>query len=183
MIKLLYTQYPRYLVCKVENINELSVETLKALERFASERSGSMDYGRESFIIPKRLELHHLQEIFQLKGMEVFITEEEPQRKLVAQSATINFGKFKGQKWSELDEDYLLWLSKNLNSDDKQIALDELESRKKRQVPAKRVEIITFGKHKGEPWEELPTPYLEWVSQNLKGDSQRIALEVLHRRK
>ena len=141
MIRLSYTQYSRYFSCKIENINELSVETLKSLEAFADERSGTLDYERETITIPKRIELQYLQDLFQLKGLEVFITEKESQAKKISQSATINFGKFKGQKWTELSDDYLSWLSKNINSDDKQIALAELARRKEKKVPQKRKEI------------------------------------------
>lgn len=183
MIKLSYTQYHREFVCKIENIKELSIETLQELEKFASSRSGKLDYTTESFSIPKRIELHHLQELFHLKGMDVFITEKEPQRQKISQDATINFGKFKGQKWEDLDSDYLTWLSKNINSQDREVALTELESRKKNKTPAKRVETVMFGKHKGEVWDELPTPYLQWVVQNLKGEAQNIAIDVLKRRK
>lgn len=182
MIRLTYTQHSRYFTCKIDNINELSVKTLQALEDFAAERSGTLDYGSESLSIPKRIELQYLQDLFQLKGLDVFITEKEPQRARVSESATINFGKFKGQKWTELDADYLQWLSKNINSDDKQIALAELQRRKENSVTEKRNDIISFGKHKGEYWEELPSPYLQWVAQNLKGEAQTIAIEVLKRR-
>ena len=182
MIKLSYTQYPRYFICKIENINELSVKTLQALEDFAAARSGRLDYASESLNIPKRIELQYLQELFQLKGLDVFITEKEPQYSSVSKSATINFGKFKGQKWTDLDEDYLQWLAKNLNSDDKQIALAELQRRKEKQVSQKRNDVISFGKHKGELWEELPSPYLQWVAENLKGEAQAIARDVLTRR-
>jgi len=182
VIKLTYTQYPRQFTCKIENIKELSVKTLQALEDFAAERSGRLDYGSESLSIPKRIELQYLQELFQLKGLDVFITEKEPQRKSVSESATINFGKFKGQKWTDLETGYLQWLSQNINSDDKQIAMAELQRRKEKKVTKKRNDIISFGKHKGELWEELPTPYLQWVSQNLKGEAQTIAMDVLKRR-
>lgn len=182
MIQLAYTQYSRNFTCKIENISELTVETLQQLEAFASERSGRLDYASESFTIPKRIEIQYLQELFKLKGMDVFITEKEPKRQKVSDTATINFGKFKGQKWSDLEDDYLRWLSQNLTSEDKQIALAELQSRKKNKTPARRTETIMFGKHKGEQWEDLPTPYLQWVVQNLQGESQQIASDVLQRR-
>ena len=183
MIKLSYTQYPRFFRCKIENISELSVQTLQALEDFASARSGQLDYSSESLVIPKRIEVQYLQELFNLKGMDVFVTEEEPQRFKISQNATINFGKFKGQKWSDLDEDYLKWLSQNLNSQDRQTALSELSERKSIKTPPKSEETVMFGKHKGEKWEELPTPYLQWAAQNLNGPSQKIASDVLQRRK
>ena len=182
MIKLAYTQYSREFTCKIENINELSVETLQELEKFASARSGKLDYTSESFTIPKRIELHHLQELFQLKNMDVFITEAEPKRQKISQNATINFGKFKGQKWEDLEEEYLVWLTHNLNSQDREVAINELASRKKNKTPPKRVETVMFGKHKGEIWDELPSPYLQWVVQNLSGEAQSIALDVLKRR-
>jgi len=182
MIKLSYTQYHREFVCKIENIKELSVQTLHELEAFAASRSGKLDYVTESFTIPKRIEINHLQELFQLKGMDVFITEKEPRKQKIADNATINFGKFKGQKWADLDEDYLLWLSKNLSSQDREVAVNELASRKKNKTPAKRTETVMFGKHKGELWDDLPTPYLQWVAKNLNGEAQNIAIDVLKRR-
>jgi uncharacterized protein (DUF3820 family) len=183
VIKLSYIQYPRFFRCKIENIRELSVQTLQTLEAFAAARSGQLDYSSESLVIPKRIEVQYLQELFNLKGMEVFVTEEEPQRFKISQDATINFGKFKGQKWADLDEDYLKWLSQNLNSQDRQIALTELSERKTSKVPPKHEETVMFGKHKGDKWEELPTPYLQWAAQNLNGPSQKIASDVLLRRK
>lgn len=182
MIRLAYTQYHREFVCKIENIQELSVQTLQELEEFATARSGKLDYNTESFTIPKRIEIQHLQEIFKAKGMDVFITEQEPKKSEISQSAMINFGKFKGQKWTDLDAEYLVWLSQNISSQDKQVALAELDRRKKKKVPQKRTETVMFGKHKGELWEDLPTPYLKWVAQNLQGESQNIAMDVLQRR-
>lgn len=163
-------------------MQDLSVQTLQELESFAAQRSGKLDYSTESFTIPKRIELQHLQEIFKLKGMDVFITEAEPRRREVSDSAIINFGKFKGQKWTDLKEDYLLWVCQNINSQDKQIALAELDRRKKKKIPEIRTETVMFGKHKGELWSDLPTPYLKWVAQNLQGESQNIAMDVLQRR-
>ena len=183
MIKLSYTQYARQFICKIENIKELSILSLQQLEDFAAQRSGKLDYEKESLVIPKRIELQYLQELFQLKGIEVFITEKEPKTTAVSKTATINFGKFKGQKWTELSDDYLQWVSKNINSDDRQTAIAELGRRKSKSVPKKRKEIISFGKHRGDLWEDLPTPYLQWVSQNLKGEAQNIAMDVLQRRK
>ncbi len=183
MIKLSYTQYARQFICKIENIKELSILSLQKLEDFAAQRSGKLDYDKESIIIPKRIELQYLQELFKLKDIEVFITEKEAKKTAVSQTATINYGKFKGQKWTELSDDYLQWVSQNINSEDRQIAIAELERRKTKAVPQKRKEIISFGKHRGELWEELPTAYLQWVSQNLKGESQNIAMDVLQRRK
>jgi len=169
-------------ICHIDNINELSVQTLQTLEEFAAHRSGSLDYSKESFCIPKRIEKHHLQELFELKGMEVFITEKEPQRHRIASTATINFGKFKGTKWSELEERYLVWLTKNLNSDDRQTAIAELERRKNIPNKEKSKEasdkalkmIIGFGKFRGRTWGELPKDYLLWVVSNLQGEAKRL---------
>lgn len=182
MIRLSFTQYNKEFTCKIENINELPVETLQALERFASSRSGKLDYAAESFTIPKRIELHHLQELFRLKELDVFITEAEPTRQKISQNATINFGKFKGQKWEDLDDDYLVWLTQNLNSQDREVAINELASRKQNKTPVKHVQTVMFGKHKGEIWDELPTAYLQWVAANLTGEAQNIAVDVLKRR-
>ena len=141
-----------------------------------------MDYATESFMIPKRIEIQHLQELFTLMQMDVFITEKEPQRRALADTATINFGKFKGTKWIDLEDDYLRWLSQNINSEDKQTALAEIQRRKKDDRPLKITKTINFGKHRGEVWDELPTPYLQWVCANLQGESQDLALKVLKRR-
>jgi len=187
VIKLSYTQYSKHFTCKIENISELSVQTLHELEKFASDRSGSLDYVKESFSIPKRIEIQHLQELFQLKNMEVFITEKEAQKTRIANTATINFGKFKGTKWSDLETHYLSWLSKNLNSDDRQTAIAELERRKNTssQEKSKKTSekdlkmIIGFGKFRGRTWGELPKDYLLWVASNLQGDAKRLAELVL----
>jgi len=183
VIKLSYTQYAKYFVCKIDNIKELSVQTLQELEDFARSRSGSLDYVNESFSIPKRIELHHLQELFHLKHMDVFITEKESAQYHVASTATINFGKFKGTKWSDLETAYLQWLSKNLNSDDRQTAIAELDRRKNSSTQAQSQDkiskelksIVGFGKFRGQRWEELPQDYLLWVSTNLQGDAKRLA--------
>jgi len=178
MIQLSYTQYSKQFICKIENINELSVETLQKLENFATQRSGKMDYERESFMIPKRIEIKHLQELFTLMEMNVFIVEKAPQRKAIANTATINYGKFKGTKWVDLEDDYLRWLSQNINSDDKQTALDEIQRRKKSPVKKDAKELkmkIGFGKYRGQEWGELPKDYLAWVASNLQGEAKRYA--------
>jgi len=182
MIKLSYTQYHKYFICNIDNIKELSVETLHELEAFASKRSGTLDYAKESFMIPKRIEIQHLQELFALMKMDVFIIEKEPQRKAIADTATINFGKFKGNKWSDLEDDYLRWLSQNINSDDKHTALAEIQRRKKSPVTKAPKELkmkIGFGKYRGREWGELPKDYLLWVASNLQGEVKRYAEIVL----
>lgn len=183
MINLSYTQYSKKFICKIENINELSVQTLQTLEDFASSRSGSLDYEKESFSIPKRIEIQHLRELFKLKELDVFITEKEAQTNFIANTATINFGKFKGTKWSELETPYLTWLTKNLNSDDRQTAIAELERRKsissedkQKKVEVKELKMmIGFGKFRGRTWGELPKDYLLWVASNLQGEAKRLA--------
>jgi len=114
--------------------------------------------------------------------MDVFISEKEPIKEKISDMATINFGKFKGQKWTDLDESYLQWLSTNLNSNDRQIAIAELESRKtakksaKTAGPPKELDmIIGFGKFRGRSWGELPNEYLTWVASNLQGEASRYA--------
>ncbi|HIC44744.1 MAG TPA: hypothetical protein EYO73_10855 [Sulfurimonas sp.] len=187
MIKLSYTQYSKQFTCKIENIGELSIQTLQELEAFASQRSGSLDYSKESFSIPKRIEIQHLQELFQLKGMDVFITQKEAQKHFAVNTSIINFGKFKGTKWSDLEDTYLLWLTKNLNSDDRQTAIRELERRKSAPSKDKQKKaslkdlktIIGFGKFRGRTWGELPKDYLLWVASNLQGEAKRLAELVL----
>ncbi len=178
MIRLSYAQYHKYFICKIENISELSVQELQDLESFAKKRSGKLDYTNESFTIPKRIELQHLQELFSLMQMDVFVVEKEPQRQAIASTATINFGKFKGTKWSDLEEDYLRWLSQNINSDDKNTALAEIQRRKKSPVNKAPKELkmkIGFGKYRGREWGELPKDYLSWVASNLQGEVKRYA--------
>jgi len=178
VIQLSYTQYKQHFTCKIENITQLSVETLKELEEFAASRSGKLDYACEAFTIPKRIELHHLQELFTLKGMDVFITEKEPRSQRIADTAVINFGKFKGTKWTDLEEDYLRWLSQNINSDDRIIAISELQRREKSPSkidPKELKEKIGFGKHRGQEWGELPKDYLIWVASSLQGEAKRYA--------
>ena len=185
MIRLTYTQYSQYFVCHIDNINELDVPTLQSLEQFAHDRSGSLDYQKESFRIPKRIELPHLQELFKLKGLDVFITQQAPLQHKPLNTATINFGKFKGTKWIDLEQDYLVWLSQNLQGDDKQTAINELERRvqspKSKQIPQPEClsERIGFGKYKGKAWEDLPDDYLQWVAGNLQGRAAQNAQMIL----
>jgi len=40
-------------------------------------------------------------------------------------------------------------------------------------------EVITFGKHKGELWGELPENYLRWIQGSMKGDNVEMAKAVL----
>jgi len=186
MIRLSYTQYSKKFICNIENIQELSVKTLQKLEQFASARSGKLDYEKESFSIPKRISIQHLQDIFNLVGLNVFITEKEPQAKSIAQSATINFGKFKGTKWIDLEDDYLLWLSKNLNGDDKQTAISEISRRKTSPIKKEPKELkdkIGFGKYRGREWGDLPNDYLLWVASNLQGGASKYAQAVLDYKK
>ena len=110
--------------------------------------------------------------------MDVFITEKEPKRQCIADTAVIGFGKFKGTKWIDLENDYLRWLSQNINSDDRQTAIAELERRETRPVkkdPKELKEKIGFGKYRGRTWGELPKDYLVWVVSNLQGEVKRYA--------
>ena len=178
MINLSYTQYSKYFTCKIENIKELNVQTLQELESFASKRSGMFDYESEILQIPKRIEIAHLQELFNLTGLEVFITQKEPSRAKISDKAVINYGKFKGTKWTELEDGYLSWLSNNIKGEDKQIALTEIQRRKTTPSKAEPKElkmIIGFGKYRGQKWGDLPKDYLLWVASNLQSEAQRYA--------
>ncbi len=185
MIRLTYTQYSSYFVCHVDNLHELDLATLKALESFAAERSGTFDYVKESFRIPKRIELQHLKALFSLKGLDAFITQELPVHTKPLNTGVINFGKFKGTKWIDLKEDYLTWLGQNLSGSDRQTAIDELQRRKQKspehikELPSCLNERIGFGKYKGKLWNELPTEYLQWIAGNMSGINAQYASDIL----
>lgn len=54
--------------------------------------------------------------------------------------------------------------------------------RVKGEKPARDDEIM-FGKHKGTVWSEIPSNYLSWVAENVKGSARKRAAEELKRRK
>jgi len=50
---------------------------------------------------------------------------------------------------------------------------------KKLHVPNVISEVVTFGKHKGELWGDLPEAYLRWIQGSMKGDNVEMAKKVL----
>jgi len=183
MIRLSYTQYNKFFTCRIDNITELKIDQLKKLENFASKRSGKLDYEKESLTIPKKIDIQYLTELFNLSEIEVFITEKEPQVNYKLNKMTINFGKFKGTKWSDLEDDYLRWLSQNINGEDKQTALLEIAHRVKstsKKEPKELKYKIGFGKHRGQEWGELPKDYLLWVASNIQGEASKYAQTILN---
>jgi uncharacterized protein (DUF3820 family) len=83
----------------------------------------------------------------------------------------VKFGKYCSKKWSEVDIEYLYWLTKNYDDDRMRLALKEIEKRELSTQKPQQIEKppkITFGKYRGKEWADVDTNYLIWVVNNLK---------------
>lgn len=112
----------------IKNFNDLDENAIQELIEFAEIRGGFFREDMKRFSIRKRASIEYLEEIFKRSGIDVRITEPQhvfrsagnmPPKEL---DETINFGKYKGEKWGDLPPEYLMWIKGAMQGHNAEIA-------------------------------------------------------------
>jgi hypothetical protein len=129
-----FVAYRDFYIVKVENLTQLTVPQIKQLEAFATERRSTLDFNKASIKIWKRIDYDHFNKTLELAGIvantiesEIAKPQDAPQQP--RHSPKVGFGKYKGLSYSELPNDYLLWLKRNYNGPERSAIENELQAR------------------------------------------------------
>lgn len=78
----------------------------------------------------------------------------------------VDFGKYLGKKWIDLDDGYLEWIILNID-EKKELAKKSLKF-KEEKYNEDNIEnmLISFGKHLNAKWIDLNFEYLKWITEN-----------------
>lgn len=120
-----------YFTLRVENLTALTVPQIQALEKFASDRRGRLDFTTSTIKVRKRIDFNDLNRILALSGINADTIESEIKRKKEESSvdAVIGFGKYRGSNYKDIPTPYLLWLKKNYQGHERQALELELRNR------------------------------------------------------
>ena len=106
----------------VENLTSLTVPQIQAIEQFATQRRSQLDFDTSSFRIYKRIDFDHFNRLLDSVGIiadtiesEIKYSEPSTDHDLPPEDPVVSFGKYKGQRMSQLPDHYLSWLKKNYN--------------------------------------------------------------------
>ena len=128
--RLRFVAFSEYYTITVENLTALSVEQIKELESFAAQRRGRLDFATSTIRIGKRIPFEHFNKTLELCGIKADTIEAEPVNQITPASNTpIGFGQYKGMSYSELPEEYLLWLKFNYRGREREFLEQELRNR------------------------------------------------------
>jgi hypothetical protein len=125
--KLTFTKHTNSFSVHVENLEELSVEQIKALEEFVSARKGVFDFDSYTFVIQKKLDFREFLLLLVYCNIDATCREYIPLEK---QNIKVSFGKYKGMLYSELPDSYLLWLKSSYRGKERDIIDAEIAARK-----------------------------------------------------
>lgn len=132
---LIYQQRTHFFTLDITNISELTVAQIQTLESFTHKRNGIFDFKKAQIKITKRIELHHLTQLFNDTQLNPYIKEFEVsdlQAKPAAKEAVpipIGFGKHRGTLYEDLPAEYLQWLRRNYKGSERDFIMDELKRR------------------------------------------------------
>lgn len=110
----------------VKNLEQLSVEQIRAIESFALQRKGIFDFNTYTFVIQKRLEFEEFVLLLQKSEIDALCEENFVKTQ---QTQRVEFGKYKGLAYSDLPDSYLLWLKSNYSGKNREIIDAELKFR------------------------------------------------------
>lgn len=122
----LFKQNQNSLSVHVQNLEQLTVGEIQAIENFVSLRNGIFDFNTYSFFIPKKLDLNSF--VLLLRHVEIDAHCEEEILKIKS-NTKISFGQYKGMLYSELPDSYLIWLKSNYRGADREMIDEELKLR------------------------------------------------------
>ena len=115
----------------VENLTELTVSQIQQLEKFAKDRRGGLDFVTAKIRIGQRISFEYFNHILELGGIKADTIESEVvlEKPKAAVDAVVGFGKYKGMHYSEIPNEYLLWLKQNYRGYERQNIEQELLNR------------------------------------------------------
>ncbi len=122
----IFTKYSNSFSVYIKNLEQLSVEQIQEIQIFVAQRKGVFDFETYSFVIQKRLEFDAFVSLLGYSEINAECEEVELIRKTYAK---IDFGKYKGMRFSELPDSYLIWLKGNYRGKERETIDTELKSR------------------------------------------------------
>jgi len=127
----------------IKNFEDLDENGIQELIEFAERRGGFFREDLKRFSIRKRAPIEYLEDIFKRSGIDACITEPQydvfrPARNMPPKEleTTINFGKYKGEKWGDLPDDYLMWIKGAMQGQNSDIAKSIISYRKAQEKKA-----------------------------------------------
>jgi phosphatidylinositol kinase/protein kinase (PI-3 family) len=126
--KLLFKALNKSFCVKIENLEELSIPQIQELQEFVKVRRGIFDFESYTFAIQKKMsyeEFCKLLEFTQISATcheEIFVSS-------AAMNERVSFGKYKGLFYSEIPDEYLIWLKRNYRGEQKEIIESEYRRR------------------------------------------------------
>lgn len=123
---LIFTKHKNSFSVHVDNLEQLDVTKIQKLQEFVSKRNGIFDFESYTFSIQKKLEFDDF--VLLLKHSNIDATCKENRVKS-AQNIEVEFGKYKGMLYSEIPDNYLLWLKANYRGSQRAIIDAEIKSR------------------------------------------------------
>ena len=122
----IFTQFKNSFSVHVENLEQLSVEQIQAIQIFVEKRNGVFDFTNYTFAIQKILEFDDFTVLLKYANIDATCREV---RLTKAQSAKVEFGKYKGMSYCDLPDSYILWLKSNYRGKERDIIDAEIQSR------------------------------------------------------
>lgn len=123
-----FTEYSKSIHVKVENLELLEVPQIQIIEKFVKERKGIFDYETYSFVLQKKINFEEF--CILLQHLDIKATCQEKFLYTEASRNTIDFGKYKGSLYSNLPDEYLIWLKRNYHGPNRE-EIDKETTRRK----------------------------------------------------
>jgi hypothetical protein len=121
-----FKKYSNSFSVDIKNLTQLSVHEIQQIEDFVSARKGVFNFETHSFTLQKRLDFQEFITLLKYSDIDASCEEEIRQRDI---KAKVGFGKYKGMFYSELPDNYLLWLKGNYRGKDRDEIISELNTR------------------------------------------------------
>lgn len=122
----IFTKFHNSFSVHVKNLEELSVEQIQNIEFFVRARKGLFDFSSYTFVLQKKLEFGEFVLLIKKSSINA-VCEEKISN--IEQKDIVEFGKYKGMRYSELPDSYLLWLKSNYMGKDRVIIDAEIKFR------------------------------------------------------
>ncbi len=123
----IFTQYEHSFRVYIANLEALTVPQIQTIEAFVQTRKGIFDFENYSFTISKKISFHEFKELLHFVNIEADC--EEKVSKAIKSIAVVEFGQYKGMAYSDLPDNYLLWLKHNYRGQHKETIVNELRKR------------------------------------------------------
>ena len=115
----------------IKNYDELDENSIQELIEFSQQRGGFFREDLKRFSIKKRASIEYFEQLFALLDIEVTVQKPHEKIDIFARDPlkapreadeVIGFGKYKGQTWGELSQEYLQWIQGSMQGYNAEIA-------------------------------------------------------------